>query len=92
MQGTSVQNADVENRSDTTDKLCSPSIWKQMRDTESSVEGRPKFEIDLRVEEVPQDAIFKDEEQMKEMEKTFEKLKSGSCTNFIRDDMKKRVI
>ena len=48
-----------------------------MRDTESSVKERPKFEIDLRVAGVPQDAILKDEEQMKEINSTLEKLKSG---------------
>ena len=49
-------------KGDTTDNQCSPSILKQMRDTESSVEERPKFEIDLPVEGVPQYDILKDEE------------------------------
>ena len=56
----------------------------------SSVEERPKFEIDLRVAGVSQDAILKDEEQMKEINKTLERLKSGSCTKSIRDDLKKQ--
>ena len=49
-----------------------------MRDTESSVEERPKFEIDLRVEIAPQDAIEKDEkadegnqQNVREVEKRF---------------------
>ena len=51
---------------------------------------KPKFEIDLRVEGVPQDAILQDEEQMKEMTKKLVKLKSGSCTKSSRDDLKKK--
>ena len=50
MRGISMQNEDRVNKGDTTDNQCSPSIWKQMRDTESSVGERPKFEIGLRVE------------------------------------------
>ena len=61
---------DRENKGDTTDNQCSPSIWKQMRDTESSVKERPKFETDVRVEGVPQDAILEDEGQMKDINKT----------------------
>ena len=57
----------------------------------SRVDKKPKFEIDLRVEGVSQDAIVKDEEQMKEIRKKLEKLKSGSCTKSIRDDLKKKV-
>ena len=59
----------------------------------SSVEERPKFEIDLRVAGVSQDAILKDEQQMKEINNTLERLKrlkSGSCTKSIRDDQKKQ--
>ena len=40
-----MQNGDWENKYDTTDN--------QMRDTASSVEERPKFDIDLRPEGVP---------------------------------------
>ena len=47
------------------------------------------IKIDLPVEGVPQDAILKDEEQMKEINEKLEKLKSGSCTKSIRDDLKK---
>ena len=68
----------------------SSSVWKQMRDTESSVNERPKFEIDLREVGVPHGAILNDEEQMKEINTTLEKLTSSSCTKSIRDDLKKK--
>ena len=42
----------------------------------------------LGIEGVPQDAIFEDEEKMKEVNEKLEKLKSGSCTKFICDDLK----
>ena len=63
-----------------------------MRDTGSSVKERPEFEIDLREAGALQDAILKDEEQMKESNKTLDKLKSGSCTKSVRDDLKNNVI
>ena len=50
----------------------------------------PKFETDLRVEGVPQYAILKAKEQMKEINKMSEKLKSGSCTKSVRDDLEKK--
>ena len=40
---------DGEIKNDTTDDQCSTSNWKQMQDTESSVEEKSKLEIDLRV-------------------------------------------
>ena len=52
---------------------------------------KPEFEIDLRVEGVPQDAILKDEEQMKETNKKLVKLKIGSCRKSIRNDLKIKV-
>ena len=54
-----------------------------MQNTGSSIEETPKIKIDLRVEGVPQDAILKDEDEK------LEKLKSGSCTKSIREDLKK---
>ena len=51
---------------------------------------KPQFQIDLRVEGAPQDAILQDEEQMKEINKKLEKLRIGSCTKSIRDDLKKK--
>ena len=59
MRGTSVQNEGWENKGHTLETQFSTGIWKQMRDTASSVEERPEFEIDLRVEGVSQDAILK---------------------------------
>ena len=56
----------------------------------SRVDKKPKFEIDLRVEGVPGDAILKDEEQMKEINKKSDQLKIGSCTKSIGNDIKKR--
>ena len=37
-----------------------------MANTESSIAGNPEFECDLRVQGVPEDEIYKDEEQMTE--------------------------
>ena len=61
-----------------------------MRDTAPSVEESPKFDIDLRLEGASQDAILKDEKQMKEINESLEKLKSGPCTKSIRDDLEKQ--
>ena len=88
MQG--VQNEDRENKGDTTEN--SVLTGKPVRDTASSVEEQPTFEIDLRVEEVSQDAILKDEEQMKKINDTLEKLNSGSCTKSVRMIWKFQVI
>ena len=77
-----MQNEDWETKDDTTDK--------QIRDTALLVEERSEFEIHLRAEGVPQDDILKDEEQMKEINKTSEKLKSSTSTKSIRDDLKKK--
>ena len=41
------------------------------------VEGKPEFEIDLRVEGVPDDVILKDEERMEEINEKLEKLEIG---------------
>ena len=67
-----MQREDKE-KGDTTDTQFSSSIWKQMRDTALPVEMRD-FEIDLRIDRVPQGAILKDEEQMKEINGKVEKL------------------
>ena len=47
----------------------STSFRKLERNSVSPVNTEPKFEIDLRVEGVPQDAILKDEEHMKESQR-----------------------
>ena len=65
------------NNGDTTDNECSSSIWKRMRDTAVPVEQKPNFKVHLRVEGVPEDVILKDEEQMKQINETVEKLKDG---------------
>ena len=84
-----MQDEGWRNKDDTTDAQCSTSVGQLSRDTETPVAQKPKFEIDLRVEGVPQNVISKDEEQMKEINKTSEKLTSNSCTKSIRDDLKK---
>ena len=43
----------------------------------------------FKVQEVPEDVIFNDEEQRKEMNEKMEKLKSGSCTKSNREDLTK---
>ena len=50
----------------TDDLICTRKL---VRDSEPVDDKKPKFEIDLRVEGVPQDVILKDEEQMKEINK-----------------------
>ena len=50
MQG--VQNEDRGNKDDTTENSVLTGTGKPVRDTASSVEEQPTFEIDLRVEEV----------------------------------------
>ena len=87
MRGTFVKNGDGEIKDDTTDNQCSTSTWKQVQDTESSVEEKYQIEINLRGG--PQDAILKDEEQMKEVNQKVEKLKSSSSTKPTRDDLKR---
>ena len=65
------------------------STRKLVRDSESAVDKKPQLEIDLRVERVSQDAILQDEENMKEINKKLEKLRIGSCTKTIRNDLSK---
>ena len=77
MRGTSAQDEDRGNKGDTTDNHYSSSIWEQMRDIGVPVEQKPKFKVDLRVEGVLEDVILKDEEQMKQINETVEKLKDG---------------
>ena len=73
-----------------TEDPSSSSFRKLERNSVSLVDKKPKFEIDLRVERVPQDAILKEEEQMKEINNKLEKFRIGSCTKFIRIDLKKK--
>ena len=63
------------------------STRKFVRDSESVVDKKPQFEIDLRVEGVSQDTILQDEEKMKEINKKLERLRIGSCAKSIRNDL-----
>ena len=65
------------------------STRRLVRDLEPAVEEKPQFEIDLRVEGVSQDAILQYEEKMTEIHKKLEKLRIGSCTTSIRNDLSK---
>ena len=80
-------NRDV--KSNTTKDPGSSSFRKLERNSVSLVDKKPKCEIDLRVVGVPKDVILKDEEQMKNQQ-NLEKLKTGSCTKSIRNDLKKK--
>ena len=77
---------------ETTDNRCSTGVWKQMQNTESADEEKPRFEIGLQEEGVLEDVILKDEEQRKEINEKLEKLKSCSCTKSIREDLKKESV
>ena len=56
-----------------------PGTRRLVRDSESDVEKKPQFEIDLRVEGVSQDAILQDEEKIKEVNE-----KVGEVENWSR--------
>ena len=75
-------------RGNTTDDQT--STRKLVHNSVSLVDKKPQLEIHLRVDGVSQDVILQDEEQMKEINKTLEMLKSDSCTKSIRDDLKKK--
>ena len=57
-------------------KMTSEATQRMIR-LEPTVEKKPQFEIDLRVEGVSQDSILQDEERMKEINEKFEKFKQG---------------
>ena len=67
------------------------SSGKPVRNSVSFVDKKPKFEIDLRVEGVSQDAILKDE-QKKEINKQLEKLKMDHAENPFVTNWRKREI
>ena len=54
----------------------STSTRKLVRDFEPVDDKKPQFEIDLRVEEVSQDAILEDEEKMKEINIKLDKVQN----------------
>ena len=60
-----------------------------MQDFEPDVGKKPQFEIDLRVEGVSQDAILQDAAEINGSNEKLEKLKDGSCTKSIRNDLSK---
>ena len=72
-------------RGNTTDDQTSKR--KLVRDSEPVVDEKPQFENDLRVQGVSQDTILQDEEKMKDINKKLERLRTGSCTHFIRKDL-----
>ena len=63
-----------------TEDLRSSSLRKLEQNSVSLVDKKPKFEFDLRVEGVPQDAILKDEEQTGERNQQ----KVGEVENWIK--------
>ena len=63
-----------------------------MQDFEPDVEKKPQFEIDLGEEGVSQDAILEVEAKMSENNEKLEKLKVGSCTKSIRNDLSKGTV
>ena len=88
MRSPSVKMEEEENLVDGTDTQCPTSAGKLLRDTEHSVRKQPHFEIYLQIEKVPQNAIFENEMQIKNINEKLQKLKSGSCSKSIRDDLK----
>ena len=70
------------------DKQCPTSTWQQVRGTDVPVE-KPDVEIDLRTDGRSQEAILNDKEHMQVIHDNVEKLKFGSRTKCIYDDLKK---
>ena len=65
------------NKGDTTVAQLSSGIWKQMRDLEKVVKPS-EIEIDLRMDGIPQEAILRDKQHMKEICDKVEELKDES--------------
>ena len=63
-----------------------------MRDSEQPGVEEPKFRNRHQYEGSTSRCFFKDEEQMKEVSEKLEKLKSESCSQSIRDGLKKEEI
>ena len=65
-----------------------PSIWKQMRSTESLVEKEElEFKVDLRIEGIAQDVILKDGERMDKIQNVVDKSTTGYHTKSIIEDL-----
>ena len=76
-----------------TDNFELPSIKKLKWSTESTVEKEPEFKVDLRIEGIAEDAIFKDEERMGKIQVVVVgKLRNGSRTRSILEDLGKPEI
>ena len=58
------QTKQREDQGNPTDDPELPSARKLERSAESNVETEPEFKVDLRIEEITQGVILKDEERM----------------------------
>ena len=58
------QTEQREDQGNPTDDPELPSARKLERSAESNVEEEPEFKVDLRIEEITQGVILKDEERM----------------------------
>ena len=63
------------------------STRKLVRSPEKPVDKKPHFEIDLRIEELSQNAILQDETKINEINEKLEKVKMGSRAKSIRNDL-----
>ena len=88
MRSPSAKMAEEQNLVDETDTQFPTCSGKLVRGTEHAVQNQLDFQSDLREEGVPQDAIFEDEEQIKEINEKLKKFKGGSRSKSIRDDCK----
>ena len=69
------------------------SVRKLMRSTESLVEKEePEFKVDLIIERSAQDVILEDNERMEEIQNALEKLRNGSRTKSIIENLGKPEI
>ena len=85
-------NMEREITVETTNEQCPIGVWKQMQHTDSSVDEKPKFGIDLRVEGELEDDIFEDEEHMWEINGKLDNLRIGSCTNLFEKNWRERMV
>ena len=54
------------------------------------VEEKPELKVDLRIEVIAHNVILKDEERMGQLQEVLEKLRTGSHTKSIREDLRKQ--
>ena len=62
--------------------------WNQNCEKDFSVEEEPEFKADLRVEGIAHDVILKDKERMDQIQEVVGKLRKGSYTKSIREDLR----